>query len=180
MENTENNTMAEALHYKTDTTEQKKAEKNCPNNIFGTADKMFMAFMITFAASSMNYEAYIPGKAAMLCRVCLWSVCAAVWAVLSFTSGMKGKWKFELFVVLYLIVPQAAIFLNESGPEFCRFSIPMYSLSQFSQLLLMQPVYMLGNLINVSNIIISLIYITASLLIFAAGFFVNKKFKFKR
>lgn len=180
MGNTENNTMTEALHYKTDSAEPNKSGKSCAKNIFGTADKMFMAFMITFAASSMNYEAYIPEKAAMLYRLCLWSVCAAVWAVLSFTSGMKGKWQFELFAALYLIVPQAVIFLNESGPEFCRFSIPMYSLSQFSQLLLMQPVYMLGNLINVSNIIISLIYITASLLIFAAGFFVNKKFKFKR
>ena len=180
MENTENNTMTEALHYKTDSAEPQKAEKSFRKKIFGTADKMFMAFMITFAASSMNYEAFIPEKAAMLYRMCLWSVCAAVWVVLSFTSGMKEKWQFELFAVLYLIVPQAVIFLNESGPEFCRFSIPMYSLSQFSQLLLMQPVYMLGNLMNMSNIIISLIYITISLLIFAAGFLVNKKFKFKR
>lgn len=180
MENTENNTMTEALHYRTDTTEQKKSDEGCAKKIFGTADKMFMAFMITFAASSMNYEAYIPEKAAMLYRVCLWSVCAVVWIVISFTSGMKGKWQFELFAVLYLIVPQTVIFLNESGPEFCRFSIPMYSLSQFSQLLLMQPVYMLGNLMNMSNIIISLIYITISLLIFAVGFLVNKKFKFKR
>ncbi len=180
MENTENNTMTEALHYKTNTTEKKKSDEGCAKKIFGTADKMFMAFMITFAASSMNYEAYIPEKAAMLYRVCLWSVCAAVWAVLSFTSGMKGKWQFELFAALYLIVPQAVIFLNESGPEFCRFSIPMYSLSQFSQLLLMQPVYMLGNLMNMSNILISLIYIAVSLLIFAAGFFLNKKFISKR
>ena len=180
MENTENNTMTEALHYKTVSAEPQKAEKSFPKKIFGTADKMFMAFMITFAASSMNYEAYIPEKAAMLYRVCLWSVCAAVWIVLSFTSGMKGKWQFELFTALYLIVPQAVIFLNESGPEFCRFSISIYSLSQFSQLLLMQPVYMLGDLMNMSNILISLIYIAVSLLIFAAGFFVSKKIKSKR
>lgn len=175
MENTENNIMTKAQHYNAEASEPEKAEKNSSKAVFGTADRIFMAFLITFAASAMNYEAYIPEKAAMLYRICLWVVCAVTWAALSFTSGTKAKWQFELFAALYLIIPQIVIFLNESGPEFCRFNMAFYSLSQFSQLMLMQPVYMLGNMINSGNILVSLIYMAVSLLMFTAGYMVNKK-----
>ncbi|MGN1303976.1 MAG: hypothetical protein ACI4YB_02970 [Oscillospiraceae bacterium] len=180
--------MGEALHYKSDETapkerEQKKNRESEPKPVFRSADKMFMAFMITFAAASLNYEAYIPEKAAAMYRILMWTVCAAVWAVLSFTSGMKGKWQFEVFAAAYLIVPQVLIFLSNSGPEFCRFSLTLYSLSEFSSLLLLQPVYMLGDRFDISYILVSVIYMAVLLLIFGAGVFVSKRsdiFKIKR
>lgn len=167
--------MEEDLYYKAQENDVAETPEKREKAVFGLADSMLMAFMITFAASAMNYEQYIPEQAAALYRICLWTVCALTWAGLSFISGMRGKWQFEVFATLYLILPQAVMFLSNSGPEVFRFSLIMYSLSEFSSMILMQPVFMIGELLDIGDIMSSVIFIVISLLLFAAGMLVYKK-----
>lgn len=167
--------MEEALHCKAQDKDGAETLEKREKAVFGLADSMLMAFLITFAASAMNYEQYIPEQAAALYRICLWTVCILTWAGLSFISGMRGKWQFEVFAALYLILPQVIIYLAYLGPEVFRLSLIMYSLSEFFSLILMQPVYMLGELLDIGDILSSVIFIAISLLLFGAGMLVYKK-----
>lgn len=139
----------------------------------GLADSMFLAFLITFAASASNYEKYVPEKAGMAYSTVLWVVCALTWIVLSFIYGYRKKWQFEVFAAVFWILPAILIYLANSGPEAFRFSLIMYSVSEFSSLILMQPVYMLSVRLGMGDVGGIALLIVASLLCFGAGLLVN-------
>ncbi|MGN0691261.1 MAG: hypothetical protein ACI4K7_02815 [Oscillospiraceae bacterium] len=139
----------------------------------GMADNMFLAFLITFAASASNYEKYVPETVGKVYSTVLWIVCAVTWIVLSFKWGYRRKWQFEVFSAVYWILPAILIFLADSGPEVFRFSLIMYFLSEFSSLIMMQPVYMLGGKLGMGDVGGIAIIIGASLLCFGAGLLLN-------
>ncbi|MGN1416887.1 MAG: hypothetical protein ACI4XF_08590 [Oscillospiraceae bacterium] len=139
----------------------------------GTADNMFLVFLITFAASASNYEKYVPEQAGTAYSTVLWTVCVLTWILLSFICGYRRKWQFEVFTAVYWILPAVLIFLADSGPKAFRFSLIMYSLSEFSSLIMMQPVYMLSSLFGIGETACMVIIIAACLVCFGAGLLTN-------
>ncbi len=153
--------------------EKKTEHKEKARSRSGLADNMFLAFLITFAASASNYEKYVPEQVGIAYSTVLWIFCALTWIVLSFICGYRKKWQFEVFAAVYWILPAILIYLANFGPKVFRFSLIMYSVSEFSSLILMQPVYMLSGKLGMGDAGGIAMLIVASLLCFGAGLLVN-------
>ncbi|MGN0695391.1 MAG: hypothetical protein ACI4J5_01350 [Oscillospiraceae bacterium] len=153
--------------------EKKTEHKEHAKSLSGSADNMFMTFLISLAAGASNYENYLPEQAGRFYGTVVWTACVLTWIVLSFMSGYRKKWQFEVFTAVYWILPAVLIYLANSGPKVFRFSLIMYSLSEFCSMILMQPVYMLSGRLGMGDAGGIVIIMAACLLCFGAGLFVN-------
>ena len=129
-------------------------------------DDILLVFLVTFAASVANYSENIPefvlglyksGTAVLLCLM---------WFGLSLYSGLKSKWKFAVFTLLFWLIPVAGIFLYEAGPEAFGLSIIMYVISEFFRLLVIDSTASVMSVLGISGMASALVFMLINLLFF--------------
>lgn len=131
---------------------------------------MFMAFIITFAAGTLSFESYMPEKFTAVYIVAVTVLCFVTWMVLSFISGRNKKWQFTVYSSLFWILPNVIIYLANDGPEFCRKSITMYLLSEFSAIVAIPQLKAAGGLINVKLIPFTIIIVLLCIFSYLGGY----------
>ena len=109
---------------------------------------MFVSFIITFAAGTLCYEAYVPENIIKIYRMLIFVICLFTWIALSVISGVQNKWQYEIFTVLFWLIPPVTIFLANDGPEICRMSITMYVFSELFAIMFTAPAEAVGEILN--------------------------------
>lgn len=136
---------------------------------------MFLASIITFTAGCMCFEKYMPEAFSSVYSTAVIIICLCVWLVLSFVSGAKKKWEFAVFSAIFWIVPQVIIYMANDGPEFCRKSITMYLLSEFSDIIINSTATKICDVIGVGTIAFTAIMILLCVFSFFAGYIAYDK-----
>lgn len=144
--------------------QKKKAKKT-----YSLADDMLLAFLITFAAGASSYGGDLYGSISSLYNWLILVAFTVIWFGLSLYSGLKSKWKFAIFTVLFWLVPIIGISLYESGPEVFGMSVIMYVLSEFFRLLAIDSTSSVLALIGLDGITGAVIFLLLNMLIFFAG-----------
>ncbi len=137
-------------------------------NVSLAAD-MFLSFIITFAAGVLCYEDYMPEKFIGIYRAAVMVVCLATWFGISFFCGKKKKWQYELFAALFWLIPPLIVFLANDGPEFCRMSITMYLLAEFTEFISAAPAGLAGSIAGLGVLPSIMIILLLCVFSFMAG-----------
>ena len=135
---------------------------------YNLLENMFISFIITFAAGTFCYEEHMPESFMNFFRPAILAVCICTWIYIAFFSGVRNKWGFEIFAVIFWLAPQLIIYLAESGPEVCRMSITMYLLSEFFTIMFAAPAGQMGGLLKIDAfpcIIITVLMCTFAFLV---------------
>lgn len=139
-------------------------------NRYSLTANMFMAFIITFAAGTVNFENYMPEKFIVVYRIVVTALCFATWLVLSFISGMNKKWQFVMYSSAFWILPNVIIYLANDGPEICRKSIIMYLLSELASIVSIPQLEAAGDLVNVNVIPFTAIVVLLCIFCYLGGY----------
>lgn len=144
---------------------------------YSLCENMFILFMITFAAGVFCYEKNMTESFMKIYRTAVFAICIFMWLAISFFSGSKNKWQFEVFSVLFWIVPLLIIYLANNGPEFCRMSITMYLLSEFFTIMFITPAELIGSLLKLGAVPVIIIMVLVCSFAFLAGNLLSDKLK---
>lgn len=140
-------------------------------------DNMFISFIITYAAGTICYEEYLPESFMNFFRPLMLAVCVCTWLYISFFSGVRSKWQFEIFAVIFWILPQLVIYLADSGPEICRMSVTLYALSELFLIMFNTPAEHIGGFIGVGAFPSIFIIVLLCTFAFLAGILLSDKLK---
>ncbi len=135
----------------------------------GLCADMFLSFIITFTAGVLCFDNYMPEKFIVSYRVVVLTICLLTWLGLSFINGIRKKWQYELFAALFWLIPPLIIFLANDGPEFCRMSIIMYLLSEFSVFISTAPAEMAGGVAGLGAVPSAVIILLLCVFAFLGG-----------
>lgn len=148
---------------------------NIQQNSYSLLSNMFLVSIITFTAGCMCFEKYMPETFSSIYSTAVIIICLCVWLVLSFISGAKKKWGFAVFSAIFWIIPQVIIYMANDGPEFCRKSITMYLLSEFSDIIINSTATKICDVIGVGTIAFTAIVVLLCVFSFFAGYLVYDK-----
>lgn len=157
--------------------EQNKDEKKVHRRRYSLCENMFISFIITFAAGTICYESTLPEGFVNFYRTVVFILCIFTWIAISLFSGIRNKWQYEIFTVLFWIVPQIIIYLADNGPEFCRMSLTMYLLSEFSLIVFTRPAEAMGSAFRIGAVPMIFVIILVSTFAFLAGNLFSDKLK---
>ncbi len=157
--------------------EKTSAAKKHRKSSYSLCENMFLLFMITFAAGVFCYEKWMPESFMDIYLTVVFAVCIFTWLLISFFSGARNKWQFEIFTVIFWILPLLITYLADNGPEFCRMSITMYLLSEFSIVMFMTPAELIGSFIKIGPVPAILIMALVCSFAFLAGNLLSDKLK---
>ena len=150
------------------------SEKSRRKRTVTAADDMLMAFFVTFGISSISFEQYMPESFVSLYRFVMLLCFALTWLYLSLRNGAAGKWGFLVFAGLFWFLPQLMIFLADSGPEFIRFSLTAYAMSEFSKLISSVPAQIIGAYTGTSYMASIVLILIACVFAYLAGMLLKK------
>lgn len=153
------------------------SEKKLHKKSYSFCGNMFISFLITFAAGTLCYEEYVPESLIKFYRMFIFIICMLTWIILSVISGAKNKWQYEIFTVLFWLLPPLAIYLANDGPEVFRMSIPMYLLSEFSVILLTTPAEAMGEVFLMGGLPVIFMIVLICTFAFLAGNLFSDKLK---
>ncbi len=153
-------TVAEAKHGK---------KKTCCK----VTDDMLICFAITFTASMSCYMGNMPEKFTYIYKIVIFVLMIFTWLWASFRNGMKNKWPFAIFAVLFMLVPQVITLLYDKGPEAFGMSITMYILSEFSNIVWKRSFDFIGELLKFDNMAFTLFFIIICAICYLLGMFVS-------
>lgn len=138
---------------------------------------MFLSFIITFAAGVFCFENYMPEQIMEIYRYAVIAVCIITWLWLSFTSGVNKRWQYEVFAVLFWLLPLLVIYLADEGPEFCRMSITMYLLSEFAVFISTAPALLAGSFAGLEAVPCIFVILLLCVFAFLAGILLSSDYK---
>lgn len=144
---------------------------------YSTCENMFISFMITFTAGVLCFENYMPESFIEIYRTAVFVLCIGTWLALSFCSGAGKKWAYEIFTVLFWLVPLLVIYLADNGPELFRMSIIMYLLSEFSAIVFIAPAEAVGGFFGMGAVPAIFVMVLICTLAFLAGNLLSEKLK---
>lgn len=136
---------------------------------YSICENMFISFIITFASGTICYEGYIPEGLAKIYRTLIFVICLLTWIVLSVISGAQNKWQYEIFTILFWLIPPLAIYLSNDGPEVFRMSISMYLLSELFTIMFRTPAEAVGEVFRMGAVPVILIVVLICTFAFLAG-----------
>ncbi|MGN0674748.1 MAG: DUF4094 domain-containing protein [Oscillospiraceae bacterium] len=154
------------------------AEKKSTGRCSLCAD-MFLSFIITFAAGVFCYENYMPQQFMSIYRFAVIAVCIITWLGLSFSSGVRKRWQYEVFTVLFWLLPPLIIYLANEGPKFCRMSITMYLLSEFAEFISTAPALLVGSFADLGAVPCVFVILLLCIFAFLAGMLFSSEFSKK-
>lgn len=127
-------------------------EKEISQKSYSICGNMFISFIITLAAGTLCYEESVPESFIRIYRILIFSVCVFTWIIISLVSGIQNKWQYEVFTVLFWLIPPLAIYLANDGPETFRMSITMYLLSEFFTIMFIAPAEAMGEIFQMGAV----------------------------
>ena len=136
---------------------------------YSLADDMLLAFLITFAAGTSSYSGDIYGSISSMYNWLILVAFTVIWIGLSLYSGLKSKWKFVIFTVLFWLVPIIGITLYESGPEVFGMSVIMYVLSEFFKFLAVDSASSVLSVVGLDGITGAVIFLLLNMFAFFGG-----------
>lgn len=136
---------------------------------YDLGENMLLLSVITFAAGTFCYEKYMPESFMKVYRALIFAICIFMWLYLSLKSGYRNKWKFEIFSVIFWIVPLIEIYISYNGPEFCRRSTALYVLSEFFTIMYITPAETLGSAFNINGTAAVIVMALICSFVFLAG-----------
>ncbi len=144
---------------------------------YSLCENMFITFIITFAAAATFFEGYMPESFVKIYRFFMCFACVVTWLWTSFSGGAREKWRFLIYTVIFWLLPFAVTFLSNDGPEFCRMSLTLYSLSEFFGMMFITPAEQIGSSLNMGAVPVILILMLICVFAFLAGNFMSEKLK---
>ena len=153
--------------------EMNSQENTIEKSNYSLSANIFMAFIITFAASTLSFESYIPENFIAVYSVVVMVICFVTWFVLSFISGKEKKWQFVIFSSIFWILPNVVIWLANDGPEAFRKSIVMYILSELAAVVSIPQLEWGGGLINVATIPFTIIIVLLCVICYLGGYLMS-------
>lgn len=145
------------------------SEKKIHKKSYSICENMFISFIITFAAGSLCYEGYVPESLIKIYRMFVFILCILTWIVLSVISGAQNKWQYEIFTVLFWLIPPLAIYLANDGPEAFQMSMTMYLLSEMFIIMFRTPAEAVGEIFQMGATPIIFIIVLVCTFAFLAG-----------
>ena len=145
-----------------------------PYNFCGN---MFISFIITFAAGTLCFEESLPESVINIYRMFVFIVCILTWIILSIISGVQNKWQYEIFTVLFWLVPPLVIYLANDGPEAFTMSMTMYLLSEFFAIMFSAPAEAVGEVLRIGAVPVMIVIVLLCTFAFLAGMLCSDKLK---
>lgn len=152
-------------------------EKKARDETYNFWGNMFISFIITFAAGHLCFEESLPENIMKMYRTLVFIICIFTWIVLSITSGIQDKWRYEVFTVLFWLIPPLVIYLANEGPEAFTMSITMYLLSEFFIIMFETPAKAVGEVLGIGSVPVMLEIVLICSFAFLAGNLCSEKLK---
>ena len=144
---------------------------------YSLCGNMFLAFIITFTAGTLRFEGYMPAGFINIYGPAVLIICLGTWIVLSLFSGALNKWSYEIFAVLFWLLPPLVIYLANDGPEAFRMSILMYLLSEFLAISVIAPAEAVGSVFGLGALPSVIIIVLICTFAYLAGNLFSDKIK---